>query len=54
MFRNGVILQKAPQRPLIWGTGDPEDTITVDLFNSEGHLIIEFGCLVGDDGTWQV
>jgi hypothetical protein len=54
MFRNGVVLQKAPQRPLIWGTGDRADTITADLFNSEGHLVIEFGCLVDDDGTWQV
>ena len=54
MFHDNVVLQKAPQSPLIWGTGSPGESIRIEIYDPDEVLVIEFGGYVEEDGTWKV
>ena len=54
MFKSGMILQKAPHQPLMWGTGNPEEQVRIEVFDPTGQLVIEAGAMVQEDGKWTV
>ena len=49
-----MILQKAPHQPLMWGTGNPEEQVRIEVFDPTGQLVIEAGAIVQEDGKWTV
>ena len=49
-----MILQKAPHQPLMWGTGNPEEQVRIEVFDPTGQLVIEAGAMVQADGKWTV
>ena len=54
MFQSEMILQKAPNTPLIWGTGEAEENVKIEIFDASGQILNEVGAKVEEDGKWKV
>ena len=54
MFKSEMILQKIPNTPLIWGTGEPEQNVKIEIFDASGQILNEVGAKVEEDGKWKV
>ena len=54
MFKSEMILQKAPNTPLIWGTGESEENVKIEIFDASGQILNEVGAKVEEDGKWKV
>ena len=54
MFDDGVILQKAPQSPLIYGKGNPNEDVKITVYGPGGDVVAERSDKTGEDGAWKV
>ena len=54
MFHDSVILQKAPQSPLIYGKGTPNENTNIKVYGPGGDVVGEGGTQAESDGTWKV
>ena len=54
MFSSGMVLQREPHSPNIWGFGPPNFHVGVNISLGEEFLHITDNVPVGEDGVWSV
>ena len=54
MFSSGMVLQREPHSPNIWGFGPPNSKVGVNISLGEEFLHITDNVPVGADGVWSV
>ena len=53
VFSDNMMLQ-ADEDITVWGTGVPNDTVTVTLKEKDAETAYEANCTIAEDGTWEV
>ena len=52
-FSDNMMLQ-ADEDITVWGTGVPNDTVTVTLKEKDAETAYEANCTIAEDDTWEV
>ena len=54
MFSSGMVLQREPHSPSVWGRAPPNTRVGLNVSLGEESLLVTDHVPVGDDGVWTI